>query len=270
MTDRSAPWRSAAAQVLVGDVHAPELDADAAHHLGRVLRLRAGAEVCASDGAGAWRRCRFDGVGTLEPDGEVECHAAPPYPVTVAFALVKGDKPELAVQKLTELGVDRIVVFAARRSVVRWDDERAAKQLERLRRVAREACAQSRRLWLPEVLIAGGLEQLVAEGNVDSDGIVAEATVAADAGGRPLRSTDRTVLVGPEGGWDDGELLVAGRELDRVGLGEHVLRAETAAITAGVLLTTLRAELVAAAPDFTQSGSMGTSSHGVPPDVDAE
>lgn len=259
MTDPSAPWRSAAAQVLVDDVHAPELDADAAHHLGRVLRLRAGAEVCASDGAGAWRRCRFDGAGTLEPDGEVECHAAPAYPVTVAFALVKGDKPELAVQKLTELGVDRIVVFAARRSVVRWDDERAVKQLERLRRVAREACAQSRRLWLPEVLIAGGLEQLVAEG-----------TVAADAGGRPLRSTDRTVLVGPEGGWDDGELLVAGHELDRVGMGEHVLRAETAAITAGVLLTTLRAELVAAAPDFTQSGSMGTSSHGVPPDVDAE
>lgn len=274
MTDPSAPWRSAAAQVLVGDVHAPELDADAAHHLGRVLRLRAGAEVCASDGAGAWRRCRFDGVGTLEPDGEVECHAAPPYPLTVAFALVKGDKPELAVQKLTELGVDRIVVFAARRSVVRWDDERAARQLERLRRVAREACAQSRRLWLPEVLIAGGLEQVLAGGTVAegavAEGTVAEGTVAADAGGRPLRSTDRTVLVGPEGGWDDGELLVAGRELDRVGMGEHVLRAETAAITAGVLLTTLRAELVAAAPDFTQSGIMGTSSHGVPLDVDAE
>lgn len=264
MTDPSAPWRSAAAQVLVGDVHAPELGADAAHHLGRVLRLRAGAEVCASDGAGAWRRCRFDGAGTLEPDGEVECHAAPPYPVTVAFALVKGDKPELAVQKLTELGVDRIVVFAARRSVVRWDEERAAKQLERLRRVAREACAQSRRLWLPEVLIAGGIEGLAVEG------LAVEETVAADAGGRPLRSTDRTVLVGPEGGWDDGELLVAGRELDRVGMGEHVLRAETAAITAGVLLTTLRAELVAAAPDFTQSGSMGTSSHGAAPDVDAE
>lgn len=231
-----APWRSAAAQVLVDDVHSPVIDAEAAHHLGRVLRLRAGAEVCASDGAGAWRRCRFDGGATLEPDGEVECHPAPPYPVTVGFALVKGAKPELVVQKLTELGVDRIVVFPARRSVVRWDDERSAKQSERLGRVAREACAQSRRLWLPQVELVGGIEAVAGEG-----------AVAADAGGRALRPTDRTVVVGPEGGWDDDELVVSGRVLDRVGLGEHVLRAETAAITAGVLLTALRTGLAIAA-----------------------
>jgi len=237
-----APWRSAAAQVLVGDVHAPVVDADAAHHLARVLRLRAGAEVCAADGAGAWRRCRFDGTGTLEPDGEVECHPAPAYPVTVGFALVKGAKPELVVQKLTELGVDRIVVFSARRSVVRWDGERSAKQAERLGRVAREACAQSRRLWLPEVELVGGIEALAGEGAVSGEG-----AVAADAGGRPLRPTDRVVLVGPEGGWDDDELLVSGHALDRVGLGEHVLRAETAAITAGVLLTALRTGLAVAA-----------------------
>jgi 16S rRNA (uracil1498-N3)-methyltransferase len=229
----SAPWRSAAAQVLVEDLASPELDRESAHHLGRVLRLRPGAEVCATDGAGAWRRCRFDGAGAIEADGDVECHGAPAYPVTVAFALVKGDKPELVVQKLTELGVDRIVPFAARRSVVRWDDERAAKQLDRMRRVAREACAQSRRLWLPEVVM-GGLGWLAGDG-----------AVAADAGGRPLGRADRIVVVGPEGGWDDDELEVSGRSLDRVGLGDHVLRAETAAITAGVLLTTLRAGLVA-------------------------
>ena len=166
--------------------------------------------------------------------------AAPPYPVTVAFALVKGAKPELVVQKLTELGVDRVVVFAARRSVVRWDEERSAKQFERLARVAREACAQSRRLWLPEV-VPGRL-----------DGLLADGAVAADAGGRPLRSTDRIVMVGPEGGWADDELAGDGglsgdrrAQVERVALGEHVLRAETAAITAGVLLTTLRAGLVA-------------------------
>ncbi len=67
-----APWRSAAAQVLVEDLVAPELDRDAAHHLGRVLRLRSGAEVCATDGAGGWRRCRFDGADGLDPDGEVQ------------------------------------------------------------------------------------------------------------------------------------------------------------------------------------------------------
>lgn len=228
-----APWRSAAAQVMVDDVDAPELDGDAAHHLARVLRLRAGAEVCAVDGAGGWRSCRFDGSDALDPTGAVQRVAAPSHPLTVAFALVKGAKPELVVQKLTELGVDRIVVFSARRSVVRWDDQRAAKHFERLRRVASEACNQSRRLWRPEVL-PGDLADLVRGG-----------AVAADAGGRALTNEDRVVMVGPEGGWDLGELTVDGTTADRVALGDHVLRAETAAIAVGALLGALRSGLVA-------------------------
>lgn len=232
----ASPWRSAAAQVLVDDLAAPELDGDSAHHLGRVLRLRAGDEVCATDGRGGWRRCNFDGRAGLEPDGEVERTEALEYPVTVGFALVKGAKPELVVQKLTELGVDRIVVFAAARSVVRWDGERSTKQFDRLARVARAACAQCRRLWLPEVA-PGSLSELVAEG-----------AVVADAGGRAMRRSDRTVLVGPEGGWTTDELRGSdGAPVATVGMAEHVLRAETAAITAGVLLTTLRAGLVAEA-----------------------
>ncbi len=235
MTLDPAPWRSAAAQVLVADLAAPELDRDAAHHLGRVLRLRAGDEVCATDGVGGWRSCTFDGDGALELRAEVEQVPAPTSPVTVGFALVKGAKPELVVQKLTELGVDRIVVFAARRSVVRWDDERSARHRERLARVAAEACAQCRRLWLPSVEV-GQLGELLRDG-----------AVAADAGGRPLRAGDRAVVVGPEGGWDDDELQVDDGTVERVALGEHVLRAETAAITAGALLTTLRSGLVAPA-----------------------
>lgn len=236
----AAPWRSASAQVLVEDLSHPELDGEAAHHLSRVLRLRDGAEVCATDGAGGWRSCRFDGRSALEPIGESRSEAPPPYPIAVGVALVKAGKPELVVQKLTELGVDRVVLFAARRSVVRWDEERSAKQLDRLRRVAVEACAQSRRLWLPTVEFSS-LGELLAEG-----------AVLADAGGRALRSTDRTVLVGPEGGWDPEDLGdaaggggAAGGTVDRVGLADHVLRAETAAITAGVLLGALRGGAVA-------------------------
>lgn len=234
------PWRSASAQVFVEDLMSPELDADDHHHLSRVLRLRAGDEVCVTDGRGGWRSCAFTGDATLDPLGEVRHAPAPAYPVTVGFALVKGDRPELVVQKLTELGVDRIVPFAARRSVVRWDEARAAKQMERLRRVAREACGQCRRLWLPTV---GS-----AEGNENDSGGQALATFAqvragaalADAGGRPLRRSDRVVLVGPEGGWDPEERDGA----DRIAVGEHVLRAETAAIAVGVALTALRVGLV--------------------------
>ncbi len=251
VVDDATPWRRAAAQVLVEDLATPELDDEAAHHLGRVLRLRAGDEVCATDGVGGWRPCRFDGRDALEPLDQVRHQAEPAYPVTVAFALVKGDKPELVVQKLTELGVDRIVPFAAQRSVVRWDDARAAKHLERMRRVAVEACAQSRRLWLPSIGWGDGVaalatvDELVDAGS--GGGVVGGAgggVAAADAGGRPPTGEDRMILVGPEGGWADGELDRTSNPVERVALGEHVLRAETAAITAGVVLTTLRAGLV--------------------------
>ncbi len=235
----SAPWRRADAQVLVEDLAEPVLDRDAAHHLGRVLRLRDGATVCATDGGGGWVACRFDGADAVEPLGPVSREIRPSPELAVGFALVKGHKPELVVQKLTELGIDRIVLFTARRSVVRWDDERSARNVERLQRVAAEACTQCRRLWLPKVATAT-LSSLLAEG-----------AVIADAGGRPLGASDTAVLIGPEGGWDPSDLEeqgwvsgAEGRGPDRVGLGDNVLRAETAAITAGVLLATRRAGLL--------------------------
>src|SRR5688572_16956965 len=114
-----------AAHVFVDDVENPVLLADDAHHLARVLRLRDGEEMTVSDGRGAWRLCRFH-ANALAPAAPTQ-HCEPPTPpVLVAFALTKGDKPELIVQKLTELGVDRIVPVAAARSVVQWEPAKAA------------------------------------------------------------------------------------------------------------------------------------------------
>ena len=218
------------AHVFVADVAAPVLDDDDRHHLERVLRLRPGEEVTVSDGRGGWRVCAFD-TGALTPVGDVEARPAPVPPLTVAFALTKGDKPETAVQKLTEVGVDRIIPFAAGRSVARWDGERAERHLSRLRKVAREAAMQSRRAHLPVV-----------------DPVTDFATVAAlpgaamaDAMGAPPSLAHPVVLVGPEGGWTDDE---RGAGLPTVRLGAQVLRAETAAIVAGGLLAALRSGLV--------------------------
>lgn len=233
--------RSSSAHVFVADLAAPQLDADDRHHLGRVLRLRAGETVSASDGRGGWRPCTWagdgggDGGGGLAPAGEVERVAPPLPPITVAFAPVKGDRPEWVVQKLTEVGVDRIVVLATARSVVRWEGDRAAKHIERLGRVAREAAMQSRRVWLPQV------EGVVAFGEAVGGGGVA----LAEPGGAPPSLDRPVVLVGPEGGWSDDELAV---DLPRVDLGPTVLRAETAAVAAGVLLSALRAGLVGPCP----------------------
>ena len=207
-------------------------DADR-HHLERVLRLRVGDPLTVSDGAGRWRACRFGPV--LDPVGPIVTVPAPAPPITVAFALTKGEKPELAVQKLTEVGVDRIVPFIAERSVVRWDADRAARNVERLRRIAREASMQCRRVWLPQV------DDVVTFAEAAS----LPGAALAERDGAPPSLDHPTVLVGPEGGWSEAE-----RTQDRptIALGSLVLRAETAAVVAGAVLGALRAQLVAPLP----------------------
>ncbi len=225
LTER--PWRAAVTQVFVDDLVSPVLDEPDQHHLSRVLRLGDGELVCAADGRGGWRPCRFR-AGGLQPDGEIGHVPRSESLLTVGFAPVKGDRPEWAVQKLTEVDIDRILLLQTDRSVVRWERARADKHVVRLGRIAREASQQCRRLWIPEV-------DLVAMSELGSDTTLAEACLA-DAGGRPLQTSDRTVLVGPEGGWTNGER--DGRTT--VALGAHVLRSETAAVVAASAMASLR------------------------------
>lgn len=220
--------RAAAAMVFVDDLASPRLSGPDAHHLGRVLRLRAGEAVAASDGAGGWRMCRYLGAGEVDVDGAVRRAAAPAPPITVGFVPTKGDRPEWAVQKLTEIGVDRIVVVSSARSVVRWDGDRGARHVERLGEVARQAAMQSRRPWLPSVSGVVGFGDCAGEG-----------WSLAEPGGPPPSLERPAVLIGPEGGWSPEEAAA----LPPVGLGPTVLRAETAAVVAATLLAALRAGL---------------------------
>ncbi len=208
----------------------PVLDRAGAHHLGRVLRIGVGEVVVATDGRGRWTRCRSRADGTLEAEGPVQLEPAPSPALTVAFTPVKAERPEWVVQKLTELGVDRIVVLSTARSVVRWDPDRARAVLERLRRVAAEAIAQSRRVWLPEVTGVVGLDDLARQG-----------TALAEPGGPAVDERLTGIAVGPEGGWSPEELASG---WPTVGLATHVLRAETAAVAAGALLGARRAGTV--------------------------
>jgi 16S rRNA (uracil1498-N3)-methyltransferase len=225
--------RSVVAHTFVERLDQPELAEGEWHHLQRVRRLRDGEVITVGDGSGRWRAVRLGPV--LEPCGSIVTDPAPHPRLTVAFAPAKGDRPEWVVQKLTELGVDRIVPLRAERGVVRWDDERAPRQVERLQRVAREAAAQSRRTWLPEVTTPVDLAQALRWGAVS----------IADAGAPGLGESPSlarpAVLVGPEGGWSEQERrLAAELGVPVVELGPHVLRAETAAVAAGVLLVAAR------------------------------
>jgi 16S rRNA (uracil1498-N3)-methyltransferase len=235
---------AAAAQVFVDDPAHPVAGKEDEHHLGRVLRLADGEEVIVSDGLGRWARTSWRSEGSLNPlrlgtgpggDGAVQTEEKPVPPLTVAFAPTKGERPEWVVQKLTELGIDRIVPLLSERSVVRWEGERGRTAVERLRRVAREAAAQCRRVWLPEVadiVRFADLRHLAGPG---------EVVLAQLSGDRP-HATQRVVAVGPEGGWSSEEL---GSGLPTVGFGLSVLRAETAAVTAGALMVSMRTGTVA-------------------------
>jgi 16S rRNA (uracil1498-N3)-methyltransferase len=222
--------RTAAAHVVVADLGDPELSERDRHHLVRVVRLRDGDVVTVTDGGGRWRPCRLR-AGTLDVDGDVVAEPAPSPAITVAFAPVKGDRPEWVVQKLTEIGVDRIVPLRCERAVVRWPADRVPRQVDRLRRVAHEAVLQCRRVWAPE--IAEPVDFAAALGW--------PGAAIAEPGGAPASLESPLLLVGPEGGWSPAELAAADVVgAPRIGLGPHVLRAETAAIVGAALLVALR------------------------------
>jgi 16S rRNA (uracil1498-N3)-methyltransferase len=216
--------RRSAAHVFVTDLDVPALDESDEHHLRRVLRIRPDDVVTISDGVGRWTTARLTAAG-LEPDGDIATEAQP-APVEVWSAIPKGDRPEWIVQKLTELGVARIGFVHCARSVVRWDAARAERQMDRLRRVAREAAMQSRRVWLPEMVGPLALTDLDPT-----------ALAFADPEGAPLAAPVRRVVIGPEGGFTADELAAAPAV---VSVGALVLRVETAAVAAAVLLTAPR------------------------------
>ena len=202
------------------------LDDDNHHHLARVVRLRTDDHITLTDGLGRWVgasvKANFMSAGLVGVTSAVH-HVAEPEDVGVAFALTKGDKPETVVQKLTELGVRRIIPIRAFRSVVRWDLEKADRNRVRLDAVARGALAQCRGAWLPVIEPIVDVVTLAQRVGV----------VRADRGGRPLGPTDRIIAIGPEGGWSPEE---RGILAEVVGLPGSVLRAETAAIIAAALL----------------------------------
>jgi 16S rRNA (uracil1498-N3)-methyltransferase len=220
-----------AAHVIVDDLETLQLDNDDRHHLRAVLRLRPGEAVSATDGRGAWRLCRYGPAGMLVADGEVVRESRMGPLLTVGFPAVKGDRPEWAVQKLTEIGIDRIVILRTDRGVVRWDASRTAHHLARLRTVARQAVRQSRQIWVPELT---GLEDAATLA------VRPDVAIAAWTGAPPSLDTP-VVLVGPEGGWSPEEEAKA---TALVRLGPGVLRTESAAVAAGVLLGALRSRLV--------------------------
>ncbi len=223
------------------------LPAQAAAHVTRVLRLRAGAELTVFDGRGGeWDAVLAPASGkvvTVRLGAHHAVERESPLRVTLLQALARGEKMDWVLQKATELGVARIVPVATERSVVQLDDERAARRLEHWQGIVASACEQCGRNRLPEVLPPQSLAracQLAATSPASVRLVLApgaSASLAAAASAAEAGASDVALLIGPEGGLSEAELRVAALAgFVAVAMGPRVLRTETASIAAlGVL-----------------------------------
>jgi 16S rRNA (uracil1498-N3)-methyltransferase len=210
-------------------------------HAATVRRLRPGERADVGDGAGLVAECVVTARGSAGLELAVRARREVPRPdpaITVVQAIPKGERGELAIEGLTEVGVDRIVPWAATRCVAVWTGERGARSLARWRSTAREAAKQSRRAWLPEVAEPASTGLVAAMIAAASCAVVLDPEAAESlARLEPPPSGGLLVVVGPEGGITDDEsqaFLAAGATAR--GLGPTVLRTSTAGMVAATVL----------------------------------
>lgn len=213
------------------------VEGDEAHHAVVVRRLRVGESLQLADGIGRVATGEVSSTSKREFAVLVRDVAELDEPsprFTVVQALPKGDRGELAVEVLTEIGVARIVPWAAARSVAVWKGERATKAHAKWQATAREAAKQSRRAWHPEVdplATTDDVAALVAQVDV---AVVLHEEASEPIGALALPDDgDILVVVGPEGGLTDDEVArFVGAGAVAVGLGAEVLRTSTAGLAA--------------------------------------
>ena len=218
--------------------HTVTLTADEARHLREVLRLKPGDEVSVFDGEGREFRATVVQARRESAELQLKDEIAParpesPLQITLAVALLKGEKFDLVVQKATELGVYKVVPLITRYADIKLRDAAdAAKRVMRWQRIALEAAKQSGRAVVPELSLPQQFTSVLGPSN--------RCLLFSEREGHELtqiHTHEVTAIIGSEGGWSDeelGEARAAGVQI--VTLGGRVLRAETAAITAAALL----------------------------------
>ncbi len=214
-----------------------ELGADAAHHALKVLRVGAGDTAILFDGRGGqWR-------ATLQPAGKGlratldEFDATdrePALDLTLVQALPASDKMDFVVQKAVELGVRRIQPVATKRGVIKLAGERAERRVEHWRNVAIAACEQCGRNHVPSVAPILDLPQYLGmAAQQNGMRLICAPGVAARLRDLAIPEGPVSLLVGPEGGFEEGEILAArAAGFHAIGLGPRVLRTETAGLGA--------------------------------------
>ena len=215
------------------DNNGVHLSKDDEHHITHVMRMRVGDqfEVVSSS------KLYICEISSLSPLGvkilkEQEEDVELPIPVTLFFALAKGDKIDLVIQKATELGVSHIVLFKSRRCVVNFETKDVSKKLERYQKIAKEASEQCHRLMIPDISIEldiKGIKNHLQEVNYLA--YEKEAGNTSESFNLPNDLKSISIMIGSEGGFDEDEVSYLVKEgFSLVSLGKRILRCETAAI----------------------------------------
>ena len=221
------------------------IDEEDRHHIVKVMRMQIGDKIICVDQDGKQAECTLAEFTDTSVVADVvqwkDMVSELPISITIASGLPKGDKLEWIIQKGTELGGHRFLPFSAARSVVKWDEKKAAKKIDRWQKIAKEAAEQSHRAYLPEVMSAISFKELLLK-SVDFDyKLVAfeeesrngETSVFASTLKKINKGETLLLVFGPEGGLTDGEVhQLRDHGFAVCGLGPRILRTETAPLYA--------------------------------------
>ena len=213
------------------------LDGGDVHHLLHVMRVKQGEEIEAVAG-GKLFACIVKSISPLkiEINYEIPSDSELKQDVTLFFALAKGDKIDLVVQKATELGVSRIILINTERCVVKLENKDIEHKLERYRKISKEASEQSHRLVVPQIVGVVDIKNIPQDllSDVNLLAYEKEAGNTSSFFDNVDKDKSLSIMIGPEGGFSEKEVqsLIDNYGFRPISLGKRILRTETAAIYA--------------------------------------
>ncbi|AZU63383.1 16S rRNA (uracil(1498)-N(3))-methyltransferase [Neobacillus mesonae] len=218
-----------------------KIEGDDRHHIIKVMRMQIGDEIICVDKDGKQAVCRLAEITDETVVADVvqwkEGNSELPISITIASGLPKGDKLEWIIQKGTELGAHQFLPFSAARSVVKWDEKKAAKKIERWQKIAKEAAEQSHRSKVPEIISPMSFHAMLEKSKDFQYKLAAYEEESREGESSNFSSSlkqmqpgDSILLVfGPEGGLADEEVQkLKSNGFVLCGLGPRILRTETA------------------------------------------
>lgn len=219
-----------------------ELDNSASHHLTRVLRLKTSDMIILFNGEGGEYSAQLrvenkKTFATIEQFHDINNES--PLNITLLQGISKGERMDLAIQKAVELGVKRIIPVFCKRSVVNLKNDRADKKHQHWQGIVVNACEQSGRTYIPLLEPSVKLPELL-NNSFDGYKLTLDPTAKQHLNTANMKDTSITLLIGPEGGLTDEEILLASNKgFNGINLGPRVLRTETAALACIAALQTL-------------------------------